>query len=97
MNNKKGQPQKRGIAYEKKKAKDHKAKHIGGPGNPDAKKGNQKLEIKNWQKPVPRPEVVKARSRGVTKFISKKGFTKPAIEYGKERRMKLYKGKKRLV
>ena len=48
MNNKKGQPQKRGIAYEKKKAKDHKAKHIGGPGNPDAKKGNQKLEIKNW-------------------------------------------------
>jgi len=48
MNNKKGQPQKRGIAYEKKKAKDHKVKHIGGPGNPDAKKGNQKLEIKNW-------------------------------------------------
>jgi len=28
MNNKKGQPQKRGISYEKKKAKDHKAKHI---------------------------------------------------------------------
>jgi hypothetical protein len=97
MNNRKGQPQKRGIAYEKKKAKDHKAKHIGGPGRPDAKKGNQKLEIKNWQKPVPRPEVVKAKRKGVTKFISKKGFTKPAIEYCKERRMKLYKGKKRLV
>jgi|GEM_PF-6416391 len=40
MKNRKGQPQKRGTAYEKKKAKDHGAKRIGGPGNPDAKKGN---------------------------------------------------------
>jgi len=55
------------------------------------------LEIKDWQRPVPRPEVVKARRKGVTKFISKKGFTNPALEYGKKRKMKLYKGKKRLV
>ena len=97
MNNKKGQPQKRGISYEKKKARAHRAKHIGGPGNPDAQKGRQKIEVKNWQQPVPRPEVVKARRKGITKFISKSGFTDPALEYGKERRMKLYKGKKRLV
>jgi hypothetical protein len=97
MNNKKGQPQRRGIAYEKKKAKDHGAKHIGGPGKPDATKGRQKLEMKSWQNPVPRPEVVKARRKGVTKFISKSGFTAPAVEYGKERKMKLYKGKKKLT
>lgn len=97
MKNKKGQAQKRGIAYEKKKAKDHKAKHVGGPGNPDAMKGQQKIEIKDWQKPVSRPEVIKAYRKGVRKFISKKGFTGPALDYAKQKKMKLYKGKKRLV
>lgn len=97
MNNRKGQPQKRGISYERKKAKDHKAKHIGGPGKPDAKKGSQKIEIKDWCKPVPTPEVAKAKRKGVTKFISKSGFTGPALEYGKKRKMKLYKGKKKLT
>ncbi|GIW62199.1 MAG: hypothetical protein KatS3mg090_0025 [Patescibacteria group bacterium] len=97
MSNKKGQSQRRGTAYEKRKAKDHRAKHVGSLGNPDAIKGRQKLEIKNWQRPIPRPEVVKARRKGVTKFISKSGFTEPALQYGKERKMKLYKGRKRLV
>lgn len=97
MNNKKGQPQKRGIRYEIKKAKDHHAKHIGGPGNPDAVKGKQKLEMKNWRYPVPKPVVVKAKRKGVSKFISKSGFTEPAIRYGKDRKMKLYKGKKRVA
>lgn len=96
-NKKEGQPQRRGTVYEKRKAKDHKAKRVGGPGNPDAIKGRQKLEMKNWQRPVPKPEVVKARRKGVTKFISKSGFTKPALQYGKERKMKLYKDRKRLV
>jgi len=40
-NNKKEKPQKRGIRYEKKKFRDHKAKHIRGLKNPDAKKGNK--------------------------------------------------------
>lgn len=97
MNNKKGQPQRRGANYERQKAKDHGARRVGGPGNPDAQKGRQKLEMKDWKSPVPRPEVVKACRKGVTKFISKGGFTEPALEYGKERKMKLYKGKKRLV
>jgi len=93
MNNKKGQPQKRGIAYEKKKVKDHGRKHIGGPGKPDA----LGMEVKDWKRPVPRSIVVRARRKGIVKFINKGGFTKPAIEYGKEKKMKLYKGKKRLV
>ena len=97
MNNKKGQPQKRGVNYEKKKTTDHGVKHIGGPGNPDGQKGKQRIEVKNWQQRVSSPEAVKARRKGVTKFISKSGFTDPALEYGKERKMKLYKGKKRVV
>ena len=97
MENKKGQPQKRGVNYEKQKAKDHNATHIGGPGKPDAIKGSQKIEVKNWQKPVPKPEVVNAKRKGVSKFISKSGFTQPALEYGKRRRMHLYQGRKKLT
>ncbi len=93
MNNKKGQPQKRGIRYEKEKVKDHKRKHIGGPGNPDA----PGMEVKCWISPASRPDLIKAKRKGVTKFINKGGFTKQAVEYGKEKNMKLYEGKKRIT
>lgn len=93
MNNRKGQPQKRGINYEKKKARDHGRKHLGGPGKLDA----PGMEVKDWKNPVPKPEVVKAKRKGVTTFISKSGFTKPAVEYGKGKKMKLYQGKKKLT
>lgn len=97
MNDKKGQPQRRGIRYEKKKAKDHKAKHIGGPGREDARRGRQKIEIKDRKTPVTRPELIKVKRKGVTKVISKGGFTGPVLDYGKEKKMKLYKGKKRTI
>jgi hypothetical protein len=98
LSNRKGKPQERGKRYEIKKASDHKAKRIGGPNHPDAIiKGGGKMEIKDWSKPVPKSEVVKANRKGVKKFIAKSGFTEPAIEYGKGHRMKLYKGKKRLT
>jgi len=98
VSNRKGMPQKRGTAYEKAKAKAHRARRIGGPNNPDAiSKGGGKIEIKDWVKPVPKPEIIKANRKGVKKFISKNGFTEPALEYGKNHRMKLYKGKKKLT
>ncbi len=98
LSNRKGMPQKRGVNYEKKKARDHGARRIGGPNNPDAvMKGGGKIEIKDWAKPVPKPEVIKANRKGVKKFIAKKGFTKPAVEYGKTHNMKLYKSKKKLT
>ncbi len=93
MNNKKGQAQKRGIRYEKKKVGDHGRKHIGGSGKPDA----LGMEVKCWANPTSRPDLIKAKRRGVTKFVNKGGFTEPAIDYGKEKKMKLYKGKKRLT
>lgn len=98
LSNKRGMPQKRGANYERQKAKAHGAKRMGGPSNPDAvMKGGGKMEMKDWSTPVPKPEVVKAHRRGVTKFIAKKGFTQPAIEFGQKHRMKLYKGKKKLT
>ena len=98
LSNRRGMPQKRGVNYEKQKAKAHGAKRIGGPDNPDAiTMGGGKMEMKDWSTPVPKPEVVKAHRKGVTKFIAKKGFTQPAVEYGQKHRMKLYKGKKKLT
>jgi len=98
LSNRRGIPQKRGANYERQKARAYGAKRIGGPGNPDAvTKSGGKMEMKDWSTPVPKPEVVKAHRRGVTKFIAKKGFTQPAVEYGQKVRMKLYRGKKKLT
>lgn len=98
LSRKRGAPQRRGKAYEIKKASDHGARRIGGPGNPDAvTKGGGKIEIKNWAKLVPKPEVVKANRKGVKKFIAKKGFTAPAVDYGKKHKMRLYQGKRKLT
>lgn len=97
MKNTKGSPQKRGVSYEKVKARAHKMSHVGGPGNPDAQKGRAKMEVKNWARPVHRSVVVRAKMKKVMKVVSKSGFTKPAMEYGKSRGMKLYQGKKKVV
>lgn len=98
LSKKKGAAQQRGTNYEKTKAKDHGAKRVGGPGNPDAvTKGGGKIEMKDWVKPVSKPVVAKAKSKGVNKFIAKGGFTNPATEYGKKTGMKLYRGKKKLT
>lgn len=83
--------------YEKQKAKAHKAKHKGGPGEVDAQKKKQKIEVKDRKSKVTRPELIKIKRKGVNKVISKKGFTEPALDYGKKRKMKLYKGKKKLA
>jgi len=93
LSKKKGAPQKRGKRYEKKKVRDHGRKPIGGPGKPDA----PGMEIKDWKNPVSKPIVIRAKRKGITKFVNKGGFTKPAIEYGKKTKMKLYKSKKKLT
>jgi len=76
--------QKRGYGYEKQQAYKRGAKPMGGPGKPDFKEESRKTEVKNWKNLVPRPVVVKAVRKGVKKFISKSGFTEPAVDYAKE-------------
>ena len=83
--------------YEVNKAKQRQMKHVGGPSNPDARRGRKKEEYKDWSRPVYKGIVVKARRRGVKNVISKKGFTKPAMDYAKSKGMRLYKGKKRVA
>ncbi|OGH18458.1 MAG: hypothetical protein A2868_02630 [Candidatus Levybacteria bacterium RIFCSPHIGHO2_01_FULL_40_15b] len=93
LSKRKGSAQRRGTRYEKKKVRDHGRRHIGGPGKPDARG----MEVKDWKNPVSKPAVVRAKRKGIAKFVNKGGFTKPAIDYGKKARMKLYKGKKKLT
>jgi len=72
---------KRGIRYEKKKAKSHGARHVGGPGKEDYRRGNVKGEVKNRKTAVTKPELQKMFKKGITEVESKSGFTNPAIEY----------------
>lgn len=72
----------RGLAYESRKAKEHGAKHVGGPGKPDFVRGNIVGEVKDRKSPVTKPELQSLISdKGVNYVDSKGGFTQPAIEY----------------
>ena len=77
-------PQKRGIEYEKRQAKLHGARHVGGPGKPDYVRGKTKGEVKNWATPVTSSVVAKAKADGVSEIVSKNGFTKPAEALAKK-------------
>ncbi len=76
-------PINRGIDYEKNKASEHRAKHIGGPGNPDFIRGNMIGEVKCRQTPVTKPELQRLINgdKKVNYVDSKGGFTQPAIDY----------------
>ncbi len=70
--------------YEKKTAKSHRGKHIGGPGREDYKRGKVKGEVKARKTKVTKPELKRMFKKGISEVESKSGFTKPAMEY-KER------------
>lgn len=72
--------------YEKRKTKKHRGKHIGGPGNPDYIRGKHQGEVKCWNSPLPKSVVKSEAQKGRTEIISKRGFTKSAIEYAKRYR-----------
>jgi hypothetical protein len=72
----------RGIAYEKRKASEHGASHIGGPGMHDYQRGSVNGEVKARQTPVTKPELQRLIwQKGVSEVDSKSGFTQPAIDY----------------
>jgi len=69
----------RGMRYEKEKAKAHRGKHIGGSGKPDYQRGSIIGEIKNRKTKVTKPELQKLIVKKEIKEIeSKSGFTGPA-------------------
>ena len=86
-------PAKRGVQYEKRQATKTGSKHLGGPRKPDLKKGQSKIEVKNWETPVHSGIVKDASKKKVTTIISKSGFTEPAKELAIKKGINLKKGK----
>jgi len=72
---------KRGIRYEKEKAKAHGGKHVGGPGKPDYIRGKVRGEVKNTSTKVTKPQLMIYCKKRIREIDSKAGFTKPAIDY----------------
>jgi hypothetical protein len=84
--------------YEKKKTKEHRGKHLGGPGKPDYIRGKIQGEIKSWSRPMSKNNVMQEARKGRNEITSKRGFTKSAIEYVNRYRptLKLFHRKKRI-
>jgi len=82
-------PQQRAQRYEKQQARKHGGRHVGGPGRPDYTRGPTKAEVKNWQRPVHRGVIEKAKTQGVTEIVSVSGFSEPAILEAKRLGIKL--------
>jgi hypothetical protein len=75
-------PSKRGIDYEKKMARCHNGKHLGGPGKPDYVRGGVYGEVKCRSSKMTKPELQRAiNHKMISEVVSKSGYTKPAIEY----------------
>ena len=79
----------RSTKYEKQKAKEHGAKHLGGPGKPDYVRGNVIGEVKDRKSPVTKPEIQRMYEKGVRELDSKSGVTKPALEFAKQKNIKV--------
>lgn len=72
----------RAFRYERRKAREHGGRHIGGPGAPDYQRGDTFGEVKSRASKVTKPELQRLiQNKGITEIDSKAGFTQPAIEY----------------
>lgn len=83
--------------YERQKAKQHRGRHLGGPGKPDYVRGTRAGEVKNRETPVTGPELRRLAERGVDEIDSKGGFTGPATDAARELGIKLFSRGKRLT
>ena len=72
--------------YERRKAREHRGKHIGGSGQPDYLRGNIHGEVKSWNKPLPKSVIMAEARKGRKEIISKKGFEDSAIKYAERYR-----------
>ena len=87
----------KGKWAERRVARNVGGKRVGGPGKTDVVKGRAKYEVKHRKTKVTKPELKKFRMKhGTTQVVSKGGFTKPAKQYAKKKRMKLYEGTYRM-
>ncbi len=81
--------------YEKRTAKKHRGKHLGGPGQPDYIRGDTEGEVKLRQRPMTKTELMEECRKGRTEVVCSAGFSESAKEYIRRYRpdVKLISGK----
>lgn len=84
--------QKKAYGYERKQARKHRGRHIGGPGEPDYTRGDVKGEVKRWKRPVDSGVIKELAKKGVKEIVSKSGFTEPAKDEAKKRGIRVIEG-----
>lgn len=84
--------------YERRQAKRHRGRHIGGPGKEDYRRGKKTGEVKHLNRPMTKAEVMNAAQKGIAEIVSLRGFTQPAIRYVKRYRpnLKLFRRGRRV-
>lgn len=76
---------KKGSRSEASVAKGIKGKRLAGPNQTDVKKGNERIEVKNYKNPLTKKQLQDARSQNNANIVvSTKGFTPEAIEHAKK-------------
>ena len=83
--------------YERRKAREHRGKHVGGAGKEDYRRGDVKGEVKHMKRPMAKPELMRTRKKGITEIEALGDFTEPAKKYARRRKMKLFHRGKRVV
>jgi len=83
--------------YERRKAREHRGQHVGGPKKEDYLRGNVKGEVKHMKRRMTKPEVMRARRKGVKEIEAVGGYTEPAKKYARKREMKLFHRGRRVV
>lgn len=71
----------KGQKFEEQVAIYMKGRHIGGPGEPDYKRGQIDGEVKDWNKRMGKSAVMSEVQKGREEIVSRKGFTEEAITY----------------
>ena len=92
----------KGKKAEKRVEKRLRATRKAGPNNPDLKKGQDKIEVKNYKNPLTKNQLQKAKAQNnADVIVSESGFTKEALKHARKNMPKTQlrsgKGGSRLV
>lgn len=71
----------KGQKFEENVSKYMGGRHIGGPGEPDYKRGSTDGEVKDWAIRMGKSDVMAEAQKGRDEIVSRKGFTDEAISY----------------
>lgn len=79
----------RGKKFEEIAAKTMGGKILGGPDEPDYRRGRIAGEVKNWKDMMGKFDVMKEAKKGRDEIVSRMGFTDEAIDYRNQYRSNL--------